>query len=379
MDFQRLKNWMFEDALPFWGTAGMDKANGGYVEHFDLDARPVDPGFKRVRVIGRQIYVFSHAAMLGWSQGRACADAGVEFLLRHGWQGPDAGWARRLSANGEVLDPTPDLYDIAFVLFALGWHSRLTGDSSLRGHAERTLDFLDAHMRHPAGGFLHEKPATGHRQQNPHMHLLEALLVWCKLPDAGRFEALAREIVGLFQSRFFDATTRTLAEFFNEQLQRADGDAGRIIEPGHQLEWAWILADARQLLGLDTAATAEGLIGFAEEFGVDPVSGVTYNQVRDDGVPLDTGSRSWPNTERMKAAVAAFELFGRDPRPVLAQSSNALFQRYLTGPVPGTWIDAFDGAGQPTVDKIPTSTLYHVFLAFAETVRIEEAVRQRFG
>jgi mannose/cellobiose epimerase-like protein (N-acyl-D-glucosamine 2-epimerase family) len=145
------------------------------------------------------------------------------------------------------------------------------------------------------------------------------------------------------------------------------------------MEWAWILANAKRLLGLEIDAVARGLIDFAERHGVDPATGVTYNQVRNDGVPLDRGSRSWPNTERMKAAVASFELFGTDPRPVLAQSSAVLFDRYLKGPVPGTWIDAFDGEARPVANTIPTSTLYHVFLAFAEALRVEAAVTVRFG
>ena len=47
-------------------------------------------------------------------------------------------------------------------------------------------------MRHPGGlGFLVEKPASGPRQQNPHMHLLEAALVNLEASGDERFKALA--------------------------------------------------------------------------------------------------------------------------------------------------------------------------------------------
>ena len=39
----------------------------------------------------------------------------------------------------------------------------------------------------------------------------------------------------------------------------------------------------------------------------------------------------------------------------------------------GTWIDAFDGEGRPVVKSVPASTLYHVFLAFAEVLRTAQA------
>jgi mannose/cellobiose epimerase-like protein (N-acyl-D-glucosamine 2-epimerase family) len=36
----------------------------------------------------------------------------------------------------------------------------------------------------------------------------------------------------------------------------------------------------------------------------------------------------------------------------------------------GAWIDAFDADARPTVSTVPASTLYHVFLAFAEVLRL---------
>jgi mannose/cellobiose epimerase-like protein (N-acyl-D-glucosamine 2-epimerase family) len=50
---------------------------------------------------------------------------------------------------------------------------------------------------------------------------------------------------------------------------------------------------------------------------------------------------------------------------------DTLFRHFLDpAPVPGTWIDHVDADARPRVDKIPASTLYHVFLAFAELMRV---------
>lgn len=365
---QDLRHWMFDVALPFWGTVGVDRARGGYVEQLSLEGRPVDAP-KRVRVICRQIYVFSHAGLLGWPEGEQIAEMGCRYLVEHAWLGPERGWARLLGRGGEVLDTTPDLYDLAFVLFALGWRLRASGDREALTWAHRTLDFIERELRHPLGGFLNSKPAAGLRQQNPHMHLLEASLVLLEASGDARFRALADELVDLFASRFYDRGTSTLAEYFEPDLTRCKGEVGRIVEPGHQFEWAWILASHERLTGARNRDLVQGLITFGEQYGIDPGTHATYNQVRDDGEPLDRGSRTWPNTERIKAAVARFDLFGDDPRPVLEQSGRLLLDRYLSHDPPGTWIDAFDEGGRPAVDKVPTSTLYHVFLAFAEALR----------
>jgi N-acylglucosamine 2-epimerase/mannose-6-phosphate isomerase len=112
-------------------------------------------------------------------------------------------------------------------------------------------------------------------------------------------------------------------------------------------------------------------VAFAERHGVDPASHATFNQVRDDGAPIDPASRTWPNTERVKAHVALYELLGRDPTVPVTQSTRLLLDRYLNATPPGSWIDNFDALGRPLAKTAPTSTLYHVFLAFAEVLRLE--------
>ena len=368
----RIRSWLLDDALPFWAENGIDRQNGGFVERLNLCGEPQDPGFKRVRVIGRQIYVFSQADLLGFELGVEHARHGYEFLVSKAWLGKDKGWARTVSTEGTVLDATADLYDNAFALYALGWYFRVSNDAAALDYALATVDFLDQHMRHPLGGFCHAKPASGWRQQNPHMHMLEATLACFEASRHPRFAEIAHELIELFRGRIFDWTTDTLPEFFEENFDKAVGPDGRITEPGHQFEWVWILQKANRLLGVDVNDMAQALFGSANRYGVCAVSGATFNQVRDDGVLLDGGSRTWPNTERIKAAIAAAELWGTDPYPAITAATELLFSRHLHAEPRGAWIDAFDAEWESNVEFIPASTLYHIVLAFAEILRHSE-------
>ena len=368
--FAEIRRWMFDAALPFWGTAGVDRARGGFYEELDHAGRPTDVAFKRTRVQCRQIYAFSHAALLGWAEGDRLAALGYEYLIDRAWLGPDRGWARRLTGEGAVLDSTPDLYDLAFVLFALAWRYRASGDRDALGRAHETLDFLEHRLRPERGeGFLHEWPARLPRLQNPHMHLLEASLAAYEATHESRFLDLARELADLFRTRFFDG--RTLAEFFTEDWRRHPGAEGRIVEPGHQFEWAWILASYQRVSSADMRSPAEALVTFSEAHGVDPATQVTFTAVRDDGMPIDRGSRTWPNTERIKGHLARFELGGPRPDGAVAGSARLLLDRYLNVAPHGGWMDHFDADERPVAAAVPTSTLYHVFLAFAEVLRLE--------
>lgn len=365
--------WLFDKALPFWAIHGVDSVGGGFIEQLTFDGQDAGVEFKRTRVTCRQVYVFSHAAVLGWKAGDRLAARGIDFLTHKAWQGEERGFARLLTQHGDVLDPAADLYDLAFVLFAFAWRHQAIRDTQSRAWLHRTLDFIEGHMRHPGGlGFWHELPPQGWRLQNPHMHLTEACLAAHQATGEARFGDAARRLVELFRTRLFDIRTGTLAEYFADDWSRAPGGDGRIVEPGHLFEWVWILNAARKQLGMDTAAEMRAAAGFAEAHGVDSATGAVYNAVRDDGTPLDRGSRTWPNTERLKAAVALYELDGVDPAPVIDQTGQLLLSRYLGVQPAGVWIDAFDAEGAPAAKTVPASTLYHLFLAFAEVLRIAD-------
>lgn len=370
-DAERIRGWMFDTALPFWAERGIDRVHGGYVERLTLDGQDLGAAFKRTRVACRQVYVFSHGHELGWNRGRELASPGIDYLIKRAWQGEEKGFARSLTRAGDVLDSTADLYDHAFVLFAFAWHYRVSADKRSHDWMHRTLDFIETRMRHTGGrGFWHAMPASGWRQQNPHMHLTEACIAAYQATGEARFKTVALELVQLFGERFLDSTSGALGEYFDDDWGRAPGDKGLVTEPGHQMEWAWILNACQKEFGLDLKATIRKCLAFGERHGVDPASRAVYNEVRADGFPLDRGSRAWPNTERLKGAIALHEVDGVNPAPVIAETSALLFDRYFAEAVPGTWIDAFDENGRRSVDNVPASTFYHVFLAFAEVLRI---------
>ena len=62
----RILSWLREDALPLWSSAGLDGGAGGFFDDLTADGDPLQNAPKRLRVQARQIYVFSHAHLLGW-------------------------------------------------------------------------------------------------------------------------------------------------------------------------------------------------------------------------------------------------------------------------------------------------------------------------
>jgi mannose/cellobiose epimerase-like protein (N-acyl-D-glucosamine 2-epimerase family) len=361
----RARHWLFEQALPFWAEHGFDRHGMPY-ESLTLDGlSDAGEGFHRVRALARQVYVFAHADVLGWGKGKPASDRAFTWLKLHANAGVGA-WHKLLYQDGSVKDQTPDLYDHAFVLFALAWRFVAYGDEEARLMAHQVLDRVEADFAHPSGlGFYHCLPPCLPRQQNPHMHLTEASLVMAGAGDQ-RFGALADRLVDLFKLRIVEADTGILPEYFNDDWTRVDGGAGQIVEPGHQFEWAWILARHQVLRGHDNSAVIGKLVHHAEAHGVDHQSQATYNQIWRDGRIKDGGSRTWPNTERLKGWIGLAAVMPDVDLTPANHAMRLLLDRYLDPAPVGCWIDAFDQSGRPLAKTIPASTLYHLLLAVAE-------------
>jgi mannose/cellobiose epimerase-like protein (N-acyl-D-glucosamine 2-epimerase family) len=368
---QRARQWMFDVAFPLWAERGFDSIRGGFVERMNLDTLQSESPFKRVRVQARQIYVFSHAHQMGWTgPGLERAAAGLGFLQK-GWM-PGRGWARVLSPDGDIIDPALDLYDQAFAMFALGWFHAASGDPQAARMARATLEAVRKHLRHPSGeGYLYALPPTGPLKQNPHMHMLEAMIVLARATGDEIYFQEARQLAGLFRQRFYDAPSGTLAEYYDDDWKRAPGAVGKITEPGHQLEWAWLLHKYSCLTGDDFSVEAKGLYNFAERHGFDQASGLAWDEVRVDGVVLKASSRLWPQTEALKANLAMLETSGHDTRRRILDTVHNIFTRYLDKPGPGMWLDHFEADGTLKATNIPASSLYHIVLAFSELMRVE--------
>lgn len=358
----RVRDWLFGQALPLWAEAGID-AEGRFFEKLDFAGRPLSGLPRRTRVQARQVYVFAEAAALGWSEGEAVARRGLDALIRDyrrpGGEAWDGLWVRAVDDAGAVIDPTPDLYDLAFVLFALAAAHRVLQDDRARPLALSTLAAIEARMADPVhGGWQEALPPVLPRRQNPHMHMLEALLAWRAIAPEPAFDAAARKVLDLFAARFFDPSAAVLGEYFTLDWTIAPGAAGQVIEPGHHMEWVWLLDQARRL-GLDGHERPAGaLFASALTNGLD-AQGMMVREIDRIGAVRDGGRRLWAQTEALRTLALRGEA-GR------AQALlDGVFATHLATDTPGLWIDSYDAGGRPQDAAVPASTFYHLMTAFS--------------
>ncbi len=360
----RLKAWLTDQALPLWADRGVD-GRGGFVEQLDLEGRPEPDAVRRIRVQARQIYTYAHAQTLGLGTWTDLILRGVDWMTTHGWDKQAGGFHHRLDGAGAPVDTLKDTYDHAFVLLGLAWALKATGESGLRDWIAKTLDVLDTRLKHPAQpGFLEGAPASLPRRQNPHMHLLEAHMALFDATGDSQFLDRAQVSVGLFHDVFYDAATGTLGEFFTDDWQVADGEAGAVIEPGHHFEWVFLLNEYHARAGGALPEAAGRLFEVARAHGLDAQSGLAVDEIWRDGRLKKATKRCWPQTEAIRAHQVMAGL-QRIPAADVDAFVERLFTYYIDPAPDGTWLDVMGEDNRPVAKSIPASTFYHVFSAYA--------------
>jgi len=368
-----LKAWLVDHAYPLWWRAGVDHRRGGFHEALDQAGRPLR-GPRRARVQPRQVYAFAVAASLGWDGPWASTtEHGLAYVERC-YRRPDGPYRTLVSESGAPLNDTAFLYDQAFVLFGQAAAFRaLPQRTDLLTSASELCDVICRDMKSRSGGFHSAAGLTGPALSNPHMHLLEAALAWFEASEAPSWKALAREIAALALTAFIDPSRGCLREAFSADWSPAPGTEGRIVEPGHQFEWAWLLLRWGRISGWpDAQAAARRLIEIGESHGSDVERGVTINALLDDFTVHDDGARLWPQTERIKAG-AALAAAGDAEGWEIANRGAAALMRYLDTPVAGLWRDRMLPDGGFSDGPAPASSFYHIVCAIAE---FDRAVQQ---
>ncbi len=359
----RLQLFVVDRALPLWASAGFDEANGCFHERLEFSGEPSREAPQRLLVQARQIVVYSRAALIGWNgSGKALALRAFEGLERR-YLSPDEnpGWIFSVDPAGSPMDKTRDLYSHAFVLYMLAWLYRLSGDKSFLLLADRTLSDIDRIFASGDGrGLLSKVPGpTNLREQNPHMHLFEALLALAEASGEARYLDRATALVDLFDVALADPATGTVREVFdaNWKPDRAAGE--NQVEPGHQLEWAWLLREWERLAGSNVDQRVGRLVAHAISYGIDREKGLVRSIVKESGAVVSGASRVWPQTEAIRA-LCREDAAGKSWPNLVGTITERLFRAHLPSHLNGGWIDQIDEDGRPMVKFMPASSLYHI-------------------
>jgi mannose-6-phosphate isomerase len=361
-----LVSWMRELALPFWASRGVDHKYGGFVEELNQDGSPSNVGFKRVRVQGRQLFSFATAAILGWNKdAEAIAEQGYAFLKK-ACRAPDGYWVKKLSRNGSIIDTEIDLYDTAFIVLGLATYYRLTRNREALGLIESTLPMVQSRLSTSSPKGYRQSPSDKEvLRQNPNMHWFEAMLFCFEGTQDQRYLEEATKIYRRIEESVIDPKTGALRELFDNQWRPIQEGGKYLLEPGHHYEWSWLLSRAGNKIPVNPTLI-QGILGFADRFGVNFGTGLVYDQVSDGGEVTQPTHRLWVQTEFLKAWLVRKDAKESDRERRIGEIEANLLKYYFTREPKGSWGDRLDADGRVHDGPVPASSMYHVMMCVVE-------------
>lgn len=303
-----------------------------------------------------------------------------------------------------MLDAGKLVYGQSFALYALAAHARATGDRRSLAAAAATFDVLQQAAADVARGGYYENlegdwsPAPGgsaagdRKSLDVHMHLLEAFTELALATGSPVHRRRLAEIRELILAHMVDPATgaggnqydlafRPLPPVVIDRTWVAERPADRPEPPasattsyGHNLELAWLLARADDVLGHGPAPDLP-LIGaiadHALRWGYDHERGGVFREGPPDGPATDRDKEFWQNAEAMVGFLDAYRLLG-DRRYLDAFLGTWRFsRRHLAHPILGEWRIRVGEDGRILVGDLggPWKAAYHTGRAALECVR----------
>jgi len=322
-----------------------------------LDGTPDLDAERRWRVLARQVYVYAKSSALGWYDGTNVAISTYEKMKA-------VGYVHRVSSAGDITNKMRDLYDHAFYLLAASSLYELTKQPQYLEDAESLLSWIDETLSHPMGGWKESDLSSREapRRQNPHMHLFEASLFLFGVTRNKDHLKYAERVYELFEKYVID--NGTISEFFNADWTLEDSAKGQTAEPGHAMEWIWLLGQYRKATDIDVEPYQFELYDKAQK-------GRNWflndEEDKTGGIRRET-KRLWVQTEVIKAHLAMAEIGVAGARDMASATIDALFPTYLTEN--GLWNDQINACGANIAKTIPVSTFYHILCMATEAERI---------
>ena len=403
------------ELLPFWTKRTLDVQNGGFITHFDKDGNDTGEDEKSMLGQARSIYVYSSALRNGYNVEKTAelARHGVDFLLDKMWDSIHGGFFWLTDRAGNVKIDEKILYGHSFAIYSLSEYTLATGD--LRGieYAEKVFDLIqkycaDSHF----GGYFEmfhrnwelKGPGSegGNRKTlDVHMHLMEAFttLYECSKKEVHRRKLI--EIVELIIDKILHPEYKTgVPQFFANwnvapQIKfdivwgwdrfTEDGSKGHAEDNtsyGHNVEYAWLLMHALDILNLPFSNFRDIILkqyDHALADGIDWEHGGVFVEGSHSGGVYDREKEFWQNAEMLIALPQACLVFDIEKYwPVYMNVHRFVFDKMINHEV-GEWWPLLTRQGEPIWTHMSHNWKinYHTIRSMIETIKRLERILEK--
>jgi mannose-6-phosphate isomerase len=335
---------------------------------------------------GRTAFMLAHLYLkTGHTELLVAAKRIHSFMITH-LRDEDGGFRYGVAPDGAKIETEEctarRTYDQSFALLALVTLRKADPSFVPQADINSCIGFIESTLTDPTTGALWEDDIMARngaklgdtRAQNPHMHMLEAVMQAYEMSGDPIWLTRAGKYVQLGETYFIDQTTGAICEFIGHDLTQNDSDTGQRREPGHQFEWDWLLRRYADFANVDAPrALAERMRRFVEANGLrpgGPMAGAAYDAVDATGAVTDGTHLLWPLTEAGKVyASLAIETPDADTAQAAknraSEIAELMYRQYFHKTAPA-WVNRLDENGDVLWDEGLSRLLYHMAIFITE-------------
>ena len=346
---------LFDEFVPWWESHSIDREYGGFYSCLERDGKPY-AGDKFVWMLGRQTWMFGLLYNVCEQRGEwlEIAGHGARFLLDHAFSEGGRMYFR-LSRDGRPLARHLSPESECFTIMALAELGRARGDSALWQRA------VEMYRRaRPLLGQPTDTPLLGyplHVQFHLYAHdMLRLTVAWVlnRLEPAPEWEDdLAESARSVIERHWKPEHAALLENVAPDGTPMLDVLEGRLLNPGHALETAWMLMEvARERKDTVLLETAVKIVLCSMERAWDDAYGGLRYLANLDGTPMRPFAADmklwWPHAEALYALLSGWALTGRDEIRAWYRKVHDYAFAHFPDRQYGEWYGYLNRDGSPT-------------------------------
>ncbi len=312
------------DILDYWMQYAPDEKYGGFYGKIDHENRIDNTAPKGAVLNARILWSFAAAYnCTGHQQYLPLAKRAYDYINQHFIDLTYGGIYWTVTYAGDPLDTKKQIYAIAFLLYAFSEYYLATQLEETKQKAielyhlieQHSFDavetgYLEAFTRNwqPIADLrLSNKDANEKKTMNTHLHILEAYTNLYRIWPNERLRNSIALLLANFTDHIINKSNWHLNLFFDE----AWNVKGNIISYGHDIEAAWLLLEAAEVINDATLVKqlkeiAVKISGAATQ-GLDVDGGLWYEK---EGSHLVKEKHWWPQAEAMIGFFNSWQITG---------------------------------------------------------------------
>ncbi len=358
--YQLYHDDLFQSCIPFWLKCGKDEKNGGLLNCLDRVGEVYSTD-KSVWLQGRCAWMFAKLSnQFGGNQeyldfSKNC----IDFLDKYGFD-TDGRMYFKLTDDGRPLRKRRYWFSESFYIIAQAEYYKATGEINSLLQAKKVYALVRDIVIEGKDPFqIHPKvfPETRQMKGLGYPMILLNVASIMRSADKENAESYTKDIdwcIEEIKQHYLPQYHCMLEDVgLHGEYMRETAD-GRVVNPGHDMECAWFLAEEAKYRGGDKEllALAERTFNDAIKIGWDNEYGGVFYFVDAEGKPVEAYERDmklwWVHNEGINSSLLLYSMTGKKEYADWFEKITAYAYEHFADPKYGEWYGYLRRDGKPT-------------------------------